>query len=280
MPARSQNSKVSKNNTESVCYIYCRVSSKAQNNIAQGHTSLEVQREKCVEKARELGYADDDIQIFEEVMSARNMDKMLEFNRMMRKIGHSDMVLFYSTNRFSRNIMQALSMLHKITQKKAKYLFVTENLGSNSTAAQRLSLHTLLASAEYESGLLGERVKSSIAKRRQMGSHIGKVPYGYRHHRLPSGKLILEKKDEEQKVLELIDDLMASKTFDTTDMVDALNEIDSQATTDVVPTKESTIYKYSTIADELNERGYTMRGCKPWTGSSVRYHYNKYISNK
>lgn len=270
--------KLIKSNSDKA-YVYIRVSTKKQSNTMAGHTSLEIQKEECVKKAKEMGFKDNNITVFEDVMSAKNLDKQKGFNKMMRLLENGDTVLFYSTSRMSRNVRQALTALYKIEDRGADYYFVQENLSSKGNASQKLTLHNMLASAQYERELLGERIKASVEKRRKMGSHMGKAPYGYQHKRLEDGKLILVEVPSEQNVLTLIKNLANNRgdAFSTKDLRDALSNDEDEMTDDSDSDNNNSDdhVSYSEISKKLNEDGYKRRNNKPWTASAVRYFYLK-----
>lgn len=262
-------------------YIYLRVSTKGQGNIMTGHTSLEVQKDECLKKAEEKGYREGEVTVIEEMTSGKDMSKMREFQKMYKKIGRGDMVFFYSVSRFSRNIRQALMYLYQIEEKGGKYYFCVEGLSSGGNASNRLTLHNMLASSQYEREILGERVKASIEKRRKMGSHLGRAPFGFRHNRTEQGRLDLEPDMKEQYVLNFIRKSLSPTSpdvFDTFSLLKALpsdNDNDNDSNLEIdMSGKELNTYK--AVAEYLNKNGYTRRQNKSWTPSSVRYYHTQF----
>lgn len=250
-------------------YIYLRVSTKGQGNIMTGHTSLK--------QAEIKGYKKEEVEVIEEMTSGKDMSKMREFQKIYKKIGRGDIVFFYSVSRFSRNIRQALMYLYQIEEKGGKYYFCVEALSSGGNASNRLTLHNMLASAQYEREILGERVRASIQKRRKMGSHLGKPPFGFRHHRTVEGRLDLQPDTKEQFILNFIRKSLSSSTdvFDTFSLLKALPSLENNNNSDIDMSNQE-LNTYKTVSEYLNNNGFSRRNNKPWTPSSVRYYHTQF----
>jgi DNA invertase Pin-like site-specific DNA recombinase len=157
-------------------YIYCRVSSKEQSKYNEGHTSLEVQ-EQAIRKYCETN----DIKVLNvirEVYSARNMDKMRGLHYLCNIAAPGQSILVYDISRFSRNAHHALNLLEELNNNRITVFSVTENLGYNSVVS-RNQFRLQLCAANYFSDICSQKVKASIAFRRDRGDHIGSTPFGF-----------------------------------------------------------------------------------------------------
>src|SRR5208282_5599564 len=110
----------------SAAIIYCRVSSPGQDS-GPGHVSLDNQEQSCVEfcKNNKLEI----LEIVREISSAKDISKQKALNRIARQILPGTVLIFYNINRFSRNIMQALTLINKIQAKGAEVYSVIEKCG-------------------------------------------------------------------------------------------------------------------------------------------------------
>lgn len=259
-------------------FIYARVSTKGQGLKNMGHTSLDVQKDVCLKKGLENGFKQGDVFFFEDTFSAKDITKMPQFNKMLRQLQRGDTVYFYAVSRFSRDVEQGIKCLAELRKKGVSYYFCSEGLSSGGSASSRMTINTMLVTAQFEREQLGERIQASIKKRREMGSHLGRAPFGYRHKRCEDGKLILEMDVNEQKALEYAKKkikVTPSKkdVFDLSDLMDNIDDSDDEKK----PRKgaKKAVNNYGIIAKELNDQGYTLRSGKPWTASSLRYHLYK-----
>lgn len=139
--------------------------------------------------------------------------------------------------------------------------------------------------AQYESELIGERVKNNIRYKKANNLHIGKAPYGYK---LENNKLI--KKEDEYAVIEFITNNLLKKRSQfelTNELYKLLNKLnkdqsyfvpiefileDDEYEYEFPVDKNSLILTITTdmIVNILNDYE-IQKNNKPWTHSSIRY---------
>lgn len=162
-------------------YIYCRVSTKKQNDFVKGHVSLDSQEQACrawiAQHLAGVGDLVPRIEVVREVGSAFNKSQP-EFQQIVKNAKMGDTVVFYNITRFARNI-EKLYLVNKLVQNKVNIQSVAEGCNYSNSAARHL-FRTTLCFAMFESDQIGDRVRTSIAFRRQRGDFIGLAPYGYK----------------------------------------------------------------------------------------------------
>ncbi len=83
-----------------------------------------------------------------------------------------------SIDRLSRNVVKADDMLRLFNQKNITLISCKERI-TTFTALGRHEFRTVISASQYESELIGERVRNSINYRKANGIHIGKPKFGY-----------------------------------------------------------------------------------------------------
>lgn len=184
-------------------YVYCRVSSKEQSKYNEGHSSLEVQEEAIKKHCEEKGIKIMDI--VREVYSARNMDKMKGLQHLCDVARPGQTIFVYDVSRFSRNIQHALNLLDDLTKKGVSIYSVSENIDYGS-AAGRNHFRMQLCASTYFSDLLSQKVKASIAYRKNRGDYIGGVKYGYETKRV-GNKTTKVRSMKEMRVIKMISEM-------------------------------------------------------------------------
>ena len=222
-------------NKTKFCSIYCRVSSLSQSNYIEGHTSLETQEQICRDYASKFGYIVKNV--YTDVCSGRDMDKQSGLKKMLRNVYTGNTILFYEVSRFSRNTLQALSCLNKLSKKNINVYSISDDCGY-STTSDKYKFRLLFPKAENESDMISERVKKSVLFRRKRGDYIGNAPYGYETYLNDQSIRKLRKNKDEQFVIQFICKLVHdNKTY--SEIAEKLNDI------------------------KIDKRGYT------WTNNSV-----------
>lgn len=188
--------------------IYCRVSSLQQSNFGDGCVSLQAQEAACREYCRKNKIPVEEV--VHEIRSGRDMTKLDQLNRVVRRITSGEVIVFYNITRFSRNVAQGLNLIDKIHKKGGSVYSVTEKVAYNDAASQHLFRSTLCF-AQHESDQISQRVRNSVAYRRARGDHFGPAPFGKKVDRLKSGKRILLNNAAEMRVIEKIKKLYYDK---------------------------------------------------------------------
>jgi len=252
-----------------IAYIYCRVSSKEQSNQCNGHVSLEAQEHHCREYAENKGWTVG--KVVKEVSSGRDMKKLHELRSLVRmliqnakKTNERATLLINNVSRYSRNTLQGLMLIAELNKHKISLIFTQENIDM-ATGAGRHTFRILLSNAEYESDMISERVRRAFNLKREMGSKLGKAPYGYRAEKGMVRKFILD--DYEQNVISLICELHKAEKSDKEllDMIGRINPDKSETYDDLIKEKKRSYHK---IADILNFYKILKRG-KQWNHNMI-----------
>ncbi len=173
---------------------YIRVSTEEQ---AQHGISLDAQRAKV--EAYALTKDLDLVGIVEDAgKSAKDLrrpgvQKILK----MAKTGEIDAVIIVKLDRMFRNTVDALSTAKDFDKRGVALHSISESLDTNS-AMGKFFFTLTAALAEMERGLVGERTRAALARKREKGESTGgKTPFGFDLQ--AGGKLV--KNPEEQSAL-------------------------------------------------------------------------------
>lgn len=182
-------------------YIYCRVSSKNQCNIINGHTSLEVQEELCRKYC-----LDNDIKVIKvvkETYSARNMDRLEGLKYLCDITSSGQKIVVYDVSRFSRNTKQALNIIENLKKNKASVYAVVEKL-SYDTPTEQHQFRIQLSCAQQYSDMLSLKVSNSVSYRKCNGHSLGTAAFGFKHIRDDNNIRKKVVNVEEMKIVERI----------------------------------------------------------------------------
>jgi DNA invertase Pin-like site-specific DNA recombinase len=145
--------------------IYVRVSTQDQNNQMQltelgqyasrmGWQTIEYSDKTSGTKAKRPG-----------------LDRLMADAR-ARKF---DVVIVYKLDRFGRSLQHLITNIQALDSFGVRFVCVTQGVDTDkNNPASRLMLHVLGAVAEFERGIIVERVKSGIAEARRRGVHCGR----------------------------------------------------------------------------------------------------------
>lgn len=185
--------------------IYCRVSSKGQNNPQFGHSSLEMQSESCRKFCEDKGWKVE--RVISEIASAKSTKTQVEIKRVF-KIKSCKKLVVMNASRFSRNVIEGTSLAKKLADKDITVCTVDGY--SYSDAQERERFVNSLASAEREVAFISQRIKDSVAFRRNRGELIGRPKFGMECFRNNNGLRLARKCEAEQKIIKdirkMIDD--------------------------------------------------------------------------
>lgn len=150
--------------------IYCRVST--ENQEREG-TSLESQREACLNKAKELGYEVGPARILKEVYSGLEIERPLltELREWVRN-KEIDAVVVYSTDRLSRDPLHLLLLADECDKAGVYLCFVTEPM-DNSMEGQLLGFVR-----GWANKLEAIRIKERSIRGKKQRALQGKLPSG------------------------------------------------------------------------------------------------------
>lgn len=251
--------------------IYLRVSSKQQ--AAGFSVSLNAQEQTCRDYCQQNGLRV--VSVHSDVGSGRLPMKLPGLKKAVKELNSSTALVVYKVCRFSRNARDGLLLSDAIHKAGSTIVSATEPFNAR-TVSGRHTFTILLASAEHESGMIGERVRSAVAYKKSLGSQFGCAPYGksaVMNSALRIRQFVSCKKEGD--IVRFISKCRVPRT-----RVATLNSLlrsiaEAPGSMEVVDQKEqpkdaiSDALSYTNIADLLNEFGVLKRG-RPWTGSMVR----------
>lgn len=218
--------------------IYCRISCKNDNG-----QSLDIQEQLCRTYCKDNNISID--KVCREIGSARIYKNMPLLKKIINSISSNEILLIADMTRFMRNLNDATSALDKLLKKEVTVISVGDNLVYNilSNKDVKYNVRHLLNQAEFESDLISERIRRSIAYRKKRGGSFGRVPFG---STTISDRGIKKHKpyDKEQKIIRIIENMIDSGT-NTADIATHLN-------------KKKLLYR-----------------TKKWNNKNVRYVYNR-----
>ena len=175
--------------------LYCRVSSDDQ---AKG-TSLEFQEasltEYCIRNNINIVH-----KTFREDYSAKTFSKRPEIKNMMNFLrshkNEVDVVLFYTWDRYSRNLEYALTNIRQLKKLEIAVNSIVNPLDSNSSDFPTM-LGIYVGSAESENNKISLRTKNGIHTSLEAGRCANKAPRGYRNVKIDDYNKYVEIIEEE-----------------------------------------------------------------------------------
>jgi len=151
--------------------IYNRVSTEKQEKEG---LSLQTQREACIKYAEQQGYDVSDEYILDEVYSGLTLDRpKLETLLEWVKRGEVQAIVIYSTDRFSRDGYDLLTLVRECDVNKVSLLCVTEDLGEGEIG--QLITYVKGWAHRLEAAKIRER---SLRNKRALAER-GVIPSGY-----------------------------------------------------------------------------------------------------
>ena len=146
--------------------IYLRVSTTRQDT--------DNQRRELEAVAERSGW--EVVRIYEDVISgAKGRDKRPGLDSMMKAVNAKrfDMIAAWSVDRLGRSLTDLLGILQGLHDKKVD-LFLHQQGLDTSTSAGRAMFQMLGVFAEFERGIIRERVNAGLARARQNGTKLGR----------------------------------------------------------------------------------------------------------
>src|SRR5207249_1918788 len=144
--------------------------------------SLSAQQRGVREYCSSKGWGEPD-EFVDEGRSARTeaIDKRPGLQRLLKECqeGIYDVVVVYSLDRWSRNLMVTLQTFNALAQRGVAFASVTENIDYSSPEG-RLFVAMLGAFAQYFSDSLAKHTRKGIDERVHQGRPAGPIPFGYR----------------------------------------------------------------------------------------------------
>jgi DNA invertase Pin-like site-specific DNA recombinase len=131
-----------------------------------------------------LGYAKRmNWEVIEYQEKASSVKKRPQFERMMAdaRLKKFDIVLVWAVDRFARSVKQLLDMVLELDREGVRFLAMTQNLDSDDKNPMgRFMLHLFAALAEFERGIIVNRVRSGVREAQRQGKHCGRTKKVFR----------------------------------------------------------------------------------------------------
>lgn len=172
----------------SECVVYSRISTP---NQTSGY-SIESQINICSKYAKNnnfniKGY-------YSDIGSGKKMKNLTELNNIINNYGNITL-LVCNIDRFSRNLEEACNYLKKLDSKNIILYSVEQDVSNKNISSTRL-LKSYINDSEFESNLIGLRVKKSINSIKKKGGYVGGVKFGYERKRVKKIPIIVKNKKE------------------------------------------------------------------------------------
>jgi DNA invertase Pin-like site-specific DNA recombinase len=108
---------------------------------------------------------------------ASSVKKRPIFDRLMRDARERrfDVVLVWKLDRFARSVRQLTDNLELLDQCGVRFICATQGIDTDrQSLGGRLLMQILGAIAEFERGLIAERVRAGMAEAKRHGKHVGR----------------------------------------------------------------------------------------------------------
>jgi DNA invertase Pin-like site-specific DNA recombinase len=137
---------------------YARVSSQGQSHQAQ------------VELLRAAGCD----RVYSEKVSAKSIDKRVQFQKLMRDLLPGDTIYVSKLDRLCRSTRDLANILGELTAQKCGFVSLGESWADTTTSVGRLMLTIMGGIAEFERELIQARTSDGIARARKNGKKFGR----------------------------------------------------------------------------------------------------------
>ena len=259
----------SETSSDIAAVIYCRISSKTQ----QHGISLQAQelacRNLCADRSYRVSNVVHEIASASEIGHGSKVTMLDTILEDMKRNEDPKVLVVYAVSRFSRS---AIGGMHKalILKSVQKHLVSCTEMIDLYTSAGEFVFTQLLNAAQFESKLISDRVKSSLAYRKAQGWKLGRTPYGRKAVINKDGVRHFEDNLLEKDVAQLVRLL---RTVGTSEKIasKAMHKI-SKDKSNIRFSHSERLFKpldYSQIAQLLNDFGVKKRGVA-WNSQSVR----------
>jgi DNA invertase Pin-like site-specific DNA recombinase len=149
--------------------LYIRVSTSGQ--------TTENQRRELLKVAKQGGW--EVVQVYEDagISGAKGRDKRPAFDAMLKDATRKrfDMVAAWSVDRLGRSLQDLLGFLTELQALKVD-LYLHQQALDTSTPSGRAMFQMLGVFAEFERGMIRERVNAGLARAKERGTRLGRRP--------------------------------------------------------------------------------------------------------
>ncbi len=145
--------------------IYVRVSTADQHNEMQLH--------ELREYTARMGWSS--VEYSDKTSGTKAKRPGLDALMLDARARKFDVVLVYKLDRFARSLQHLITNIQALDSYGIRFVCVTQGIDTDkNNPASRLMLHILGAVAEFERGIIVERVKSGVAEAQRRGKHCGR----------------------------------------------------------------------------------------------------------
>lgn len=231
--------------TDKWAHIYLRTSTPKRD---VGQVSLHVQKQDMITHCIKNNIKIASI-TFDEGTSAKDMTRLEGLNMIMEKIVPGQVLMVWDISRFSRNSLQAMTLLQQLEARNIGVFFFKENL-SYQNAREKHHVRMFLSGAQYLSESISEKVKRVNEYKKAQGNSIGHPKFGFKAVRDQHGIRKFIPCQKEQKQIKLIQNM--------------IQELQNQGHTKLG------IKDFRLVANFLNQKRIRYRG-KQFKPSSIGY---------
>jgi len=169
-------------------YIYARTSTKQQ----EGMVSIDVQCTELLKLCFDNKFKIEGIYI-DDGKSAKTNKKLSSLALLKKNVQSKEHVYIYDVSRLSRNSREGIDMLDTLSERDVNIFFKTEGINYKG-AYNKNTIRKALSDSQYLSESITEKVNNAIKIKRQLGHHIGGIPYGYSRQ---NNVLVINKKEHD-----------------------------------------------------------------------------------
>lgn len=115
--------------------------------------------------------------VYEENLSGAEGKYRPKLERLMQdcRMGCFHAVLVWKLDRFSRSIVDFITMVKELDRLKVRFIATTQGIDTDqSNPGSRLFMQILAAFAEFEREIIRERINAGLAKRKALGLPMGR----------------------------------------------------------------------------------------------------------
>jgi DNA invertase Pin-like site-specific DNA recombinase len=194
-----------------VC-VYYRVSTPGQANDER--FGLDKQTDKCEYYSKNIFKKNENqINYYCDIGSTYNNKCVLkQQNVMIRDIQYGSVILVHDVSRLGRNIEQVFKLLKKVKAKDSYIISIEDNVCYGKTRLLDKKFWYKIIESEESSDKKSNRMTRHINMIRELGGHVGGVPYGYIVQKMNDVPR-LAKNAVEQNAIKLIKSMVNKKTL-------------------------------------------------------------------
>ena len=167
---------------------YSRISSLSQKNGYSLSTQKNIIKEYAQNNNMNI------LNEYSDIGSGTNMKKLKNLNNLINE-NTNCMLLVVNIDRFSRNLYDGIEYLNILKSKNIILKSIEQNVSTDNITGLRL-IKSCMNDSEFESNMIGFRVKKSLKLIKEKGGHIGPAPFGFKKSRIKNIPVKVQNKNE------------------------------------------------------------------------------------